>query len=265
MSEGSELPADATETDAPEDEASKGGNLDFRKKTRRDYTTEEWLKIRTYYESGDYTIQQICDMFGRTHRSVKNRLNRYKVVKGSKKRETEERALKEMEKDMAKNVGLRVRRANETKEEHYEWAKKLSQLTVQKVADALKSGKPLGDIKPDLLALKTAMETLEKGQSMRNVSLGLDKGDVLDEDQLPEFNVLEMSEEERTDIILKADSLLKITEEEAEIESSMPTSVNQQSDSEAELRSNMERLRSEVEDEDEGDKPPTRIPGHDGY
>lgn len=226
------------------------------------FTTEEWLKIKTMHESGDYTVKQIAEIVGRSESVIAQRLKKYKVKKGSRKAEIEQHVQAALEKDMNKNIGLKVRRANETKEEHYDWARRMSHLTLKAIATAIQGGTPLAAIKNDILTIKAAMEVFEKAQNQRNISLGLDKQDIIDEEDLPDFGVFQMTAAERDEIVRQKDADLKASITEGlDLPEDMAISASNGADTEDEIVANMRRFRTMLEDEEE----PERIPGNDGY
>ena|GEM_PF-3289345 len=229
---------------------------------RRNWTPSEWLKARTMYETGDYTVKEIADKFGRNKTSLSQRFKRFGVKKGTNFTEASTKVERDLRREQREKADETVKRAKETKEEHYKWARSLSQMAVSILAKAQSESRPIGMVKPDILAVKAAMEALQKGQDMRNIALGLDKGDILDTDEIPEFGIVEMTEDERLEVIRKADSLLELSEDmdiTTTGEGEREEAVAQQ---ESEVRSNMERLKSEYVD-DGGVDGAARIPGHD--
>ena len=247
-----------------EETSGDGGQEPSKVRRHKPMRHSEWISLKNLWERGDHTLKELGEMYDRQPSYLSQKFKREGVERGARKDEVERKAQKELEKDMSKNVGLKIKRANETKEENYEWSKKIQQLTIQTIANQVHKKQPLGDIKNDLLSLKVGMEIIGKGHDIRNVVLGLDKQDIVDEEQLPEFGVFEMTEGERQEVVDKAEALLKVNKDaDFDIPDEMPSPNVKKTNEDAEyiIRRNMQKLANKIED---GELPETRIAGHDG-
>lgn len=178
------------------------------RKTRTSFTAEELARLGVLYETGDYTLAELGDMFDRDPSLLARKLKEQKVKKGSTAKRQKEQLQAELEKDMQKNRQLKVTRANETKEDHYNYARDVSKVIFNEVASAVKESRDpknpdafaFAKRKSNFQALKSALDGLAAGQGQRNIALGLDKGDIMDEDEIPELGIFEMTAEEIEDV-----------------------------------------------------------------
>jgi len=224
-------------------------------------STTEWIEMCALYESGDWTQEEIAKKFNRNAPNLSLRFKKHGIVKGAAAQKRKELIDKQLEKDAVNNSKLVVNRANETKNEHYIFARSISLILMRKIEEATKNGQNLGRLQQELTALRTAAQTLDVVQTQRNKALGLDKGDVVDETALPQLEVIEMSLEERKRIEYEQ-SIKYIQEQDENEDFGLSGIFESQPDSEEDLDRNIKLLRQKLLDEDELKN--ERIPGHDG-
>ena len=189
------------------------------KRSYKPYTTEEIVKITMLYESGDYTIKEIADMLERGEPSIRQKIKDLDIVKGAGREKNIKEVKERLEREESKDVAVRVQRALETKDDHYKYARDISKLLMSEIVEANKEARQLGEKfafqkrKGNIQMLKTALEGLSLGQEQRNIALGLDKADIISEEDLPELGILEMTEDEVLEVQAKAeDSMLDDTD-----------------------------------------------------
>lgn len=182
---------------------------------------EELALLKSLYESGDWTQQQLADRFKRDISTISNNLKTMGVKKGATQEYTNALVAEKIREDEKRNAVERVKRAQETKDEHYRYARDVSKLIMAQVATAVREMRDPANPNPQAFSkyeknfksMKAALDGLAAGQVQRNVALGLDKGDITPDEDLPELGIFEMTKEEIEEIQRKATQGLKSDEE----------------------------------------------------
>lgn len=158
-------------------------------------TPGQWREAETLWESGEVTLRQLSERYGKTIETFKNHFAKYGVKKGVRKeelRKVAQEAAREQARNDAKIISERIK---DTKDSHYKMAKHIAELTYNEILRVKQESGQFRSIKMDIQALLLAAETLKKVREERWVVLGLDK-DVVDEDALPELVMSTMTEEQ---------------------------------------------------------------------
>lgn len=216
---------------------------------------EEWLQIVALWEQGDTTLQELGEMFNRNAPNLAKKLKEAGVKKGSRKKEFEERVKEKVEKDMKRDIDIVIERANSTKDDHYKWAKEISEEVVKLAKTVATTTEDIAIHGNKIRTLKDALVALEKGQMQRNIALGLDKGDIIDEKKFPEIVISEFSAEEEAEIIREAEAKLNLTTYDDEFEE-----YDEYSEDMAELENSFAKMKLDAENLEDDDK---KLPGDD--
>lgn len=162
-------------------------------------TTSEWTKMVAMYESGDYSAANIAEMFQRNASYISARLKKEKIRKGAKAFERQQIIADQMSKDEERDAALTIVKAKETNEENYQWNRNIGLAVMQALAECRpKDGKakPWSTAANDIKALRLAAQTIAITHQNRRIAVGMDKRDILDDEELPELGIFEMNAEE---------------------------------------------------------------------
>lgn len=159
----------------------------------------EWETIKALYEAGTATIDELATQFEVKPDTLRKRLKREGVVKGSRSEQVAEAAASAAADAAREQAERMVRRIGETKEQHYQYAEAIAKVTMKTIVAAQNKGQALAAIEGDLSALQRAMKTLETARKERWAILGLDNDDGNPED-VPELLVSELTEEQVREI-----------------------------------------------------------------
>lgn len=167
------------------------------KKARRpNLTQKEWTEAKTLWESGEVTLPELAKKFDRHEQSFSKYFARHKIKKGTSRAKHQKRVEKEVEKAALNDAAIIAARIKETKEEHYKMASGLAKLTWAEVLKTKQDGVPVSSALNNLKALDTAMTVLKKAREERYSVLGLDRPDAIDENDIPELVISELTAEQ---------------------------------------------------------------------
>lgn len=167
------------------------------KKTRTpNLTQREWTEAKALYESGEVTIADLAKKFKRHEQSILQYFRRHGIKKGSKREKFAKKVEAVIEKQAVNDATIIAARIKETKEEHYKMASGLAKLTWAEVLKAKQDGVPVSTALNNLKALDTAMTVLKKAREERYSVLGLDRPDSIDENDIPELVISELTAEQ---------------------------------------------------------------------
>lgn len=168
-----------------------------KKATRRaQLNPRDWRKATALWESGEATLEELAEKFDRHPQSFSKYFKKHGIVKGSKAKELKEKVEKKVQEEVVNDAAIIAARIKETKEEHYKMASALAKLTWAEVLKAKQDGIPVGAKLNDLKALDTAMAVLKKAREERYAVLGLDRPDAIDENDVPELVIQELTAEQ---------------------------------------------------------------------
>lgn len=166
------------------------------KKARGRLSTAEWRKATALWESGEVTLEELAKRFDRHKQSFSKYFAKHGIKKGAKADKIKEKVEKKIEQDVVNDAAIIAARIKETKEEHYKMASGLAKLTWAEILKAKQDGVPVGAVLNNLKALDSAMATLKKAREERYAVLGLDRPDAIDENDVPELVIQELTAEQ---------------------------------------------------------------------
>lgn len=159
-------------------------------------TEKEWRTAKTLWESGEVTIEELTKRFGRHKQTFIKYFKKHGIVKGAKSEKLKAKVEEKMHEEVANDAAIIAARIKETKEEHYKMASGLAKLTWAEILKAKQDGIPVGAALNNLKALDTAMTVLKKAREERYAVLGLDRPDAIDENDVPELVIQELTAEQ---------------------------------------------------------------------
>ena len=159
-------------------------------------TEKEWRQATALWEAGEVTIEDLATKFDRHPQSFIKHFKKKGIVKGSKAEKLKAKVEEKVREDAANDAAIIAARIKETKEEHYKMATGLAKLTWAEILKAKQDGVPVGSVLNNLKALDTAMTMLKKAREERYAVLGLDRPDAIDENDVPELVIQELTAEQ---------------------------------------------------------------------
>lgn len=158
-------------------------------------TPSQWREIELLWESGEVTLKDLSEKYGKRIDTFTTHFRKHKIKKGSRVEELRKIA-EQMQREQARtDASVISQRIRDTKEQHYKMADGISRLVFKEVLDVRKRGGQFREIQNDLKSLFLAMDTLKKCREERWAILGLDK-DAIDEESLPELVMTTMTPEQ---------------------------------------------------------------------
>lgn len=156
-------------------------------------TPKQWAEAEALWESGEVTLEDLVNKFGKSLSTFKRHFDKMGVVKGSKKEALKKRVAEEVVKAAIDDATITAARIRETKEEHYKMATGLAKLTWGEILKTKQDGAPVAVATNNLKALDLAMSVLKKAREERWAVLGLDRVDAVDGNELPELVISELT------------------------------------------------------------------------
>lgn len=153
----------------------------------------EWAQATALYRAGEATLEELGKKFNRHPQSFAQYFSRRGIKKGDQAHKHAKKVEEAVEKQAIKDAALIAARIRETKEEHYKMASGLAKLTWAEVLKAKQDGVPVSTALVNLKALDTAMSVLKKAREERYSVLGLDRPDAVDENDVPELVISELT------------------------------------------------------------------------
>lgn len=148
------------------------------------------------WESGEVTLDELAQKFDRHKQSFSKYFSKHGIKKGAKSHKIKEKVEEKVKQDVLNDAAVIAARIKETKEEHYKMASGLAKLTWAEVLKAKQDGVPVSAALNNLKALDTAMAVLKKAREERYAVLGLDRPDAIDENDVPELVIQELTAEQ---------------------------------------------------------------------
>lgn len=163
-------------------------------------TARQWAEAEGLWERGEVTLSQLAERYGKDVSAFTKHFKKKSLSKGSKSHEVKEKVEAAIEKSIASEAEITVQRIKETKDDQYKMAKTLGALAFSEVVQARQSGRPVASATANLKAIELALNAVGKSLQQRWTILGLDSGEHVDESQLPELFIAQLSDEEISDI-----------------------------------------------------------------
>lgn len=195
------------------EETSKGAEKPVKPKRKGKLSEREWAEATALWEQGAVTYGQLAEKFDRHEQSFVQYFRRRGIKKGSARAKTMAKVETAVEKQLVNDAAIIAARIKETKEEHYKMASGLAKLTWGEILKAKQDGVPVGSAINNLKALESAMNVLKKAREERYAVLGLDRPDAIDENDVPELVISELTADQIE--ALRARSFRELNELEA--------------------------------------------------
>lgn len=153
----------------------------------------EWAEATALWTQGAVTYGQLAEKYDRHEQSFVQYFRRRGIKKGSARAKTMAKVESAVEKQLINDASIIAARIKETKEEHYKMASGLAKLTWAEVLKTKQDGVAVGTAINNLRALDSAMNVLKKAREERYAVLGLDRPDSIDENDVPELVISELT------------------------------------------------------------------------
>lgn len=154
-----------------------------------------WREIEILWESGEVTLKQLEERYGRPYDTFVAHFRKRGIKKGSRAEELRRVVKKHVEEEAQSEAAIIAERIRKTKEEHYKMSEAIAKLTFAELMKMRKEEKRFRDCQQDIKTLLLAAEALKRVREERWVTLGLDK-DVVDENSLPDLVLRRMTDED---------------------------------------------------------------------
>lgn len=175
------------------EKTSKAAEKPVKPKRKGKLSEREWAEATALWEQGAVTYGQLAEKYDRHEQSFAQYFRRRGIKKGSARAKTMAKVESAIEKQLVNDAAIIAARIKETKEEHYKMASGLAKLTWAEVLKAKQDGVPVGSAINNLKALESAMNVLKKAREERYAVLGLDRPDSVDENDVPELVISELT------------------------------------------------------------------------
>lgn len=175
------------------EKTSKAAEKLVKPKRKGKLSEREWAEATALWEQGAVTYGQLAEKYDRHEQSFAQYFRRRGIKKGSARAKTMAKVESAIEKQLVNDAAIIAARIKETKEEHYKMASGLAKLTWAEVLKAKQDGVPVGSAINNLKALESAMNVLKKAREERYAVLGLDRPDSVDENDVPELVISELT------------------------------------------------------------------------
>jgi len=173
----------------------KTGAIKPKPKKGKQLSAKEWAQLEELWASGEVTLEQLSNEFGMNPSYLSQALSKRGIEKGSKADLYKERIQDEIQEEMLSDAAMNIRRINESKEEHYKYARTIGKLIYAKIAQAIQNKTPVAEVKDEILTLKNAMQALEQARASRWAITGLDREPDAGE-EIPVLPIEEFTDEE---------------------------------------------------------------------
>ncbi len=167
--------------------------------TGKKLTAEEWAECRAMYELGIANTPELSEKFGVSKQAISKHFKDNNVIKGSKKKEHDEKIAVAASASAAAAAGAKINafestrkaKIEETKTESYAMARNI-QIQIHKlVIECQRSGAAFGTIYGDLKALRLAAAGVSQTRQDRYAILNVDRD--VDEASLPILPIEDLS------------------------------------------------------------------------
>jgi hypothetical protein len=159
-------------------------------------TPSEWARATALWRAGEVTLEELGKQFDRHPQSFAKYFGRRGIKKGDRAHLTTKAVENAVERKAIKDAELIAARIRETKEEHYKMASGLAKLTWAEILKAKQDGVPLSAILNNIKTLDAASSVLRRTREDRYAVLGLDRADAVDEDDVPQLVISELTAEQ---------------------------------------------------------------------
>lgn len=156
-------------------------------------TAAQWAEIEELYASGEWTSEQLGSKYDIGPAYLRTKMKEVGVTKGMAREKIRSEVREAIEGESKARAKLVMERAAETKDEHYRYAKTLSQVLYMTLAQTIKAKGSIAKHKDEVAVLKSALQALEVGRNTRYEVLGLNE-DVHADTEIPTLVVEEMSD-----------------------------------------------------------------------
>lgn len=142
---------------------------------KRQLTPRDWAEIEEKWSLGDTTLEQLSTDYKVSVAHLSRSLAERGVKKGSKAAEVKLAIQEAVHEQHVTDAVEQMRRIEETKDEHYKYAKTLAALAFRLVAKQIQNKQSISAVKDDVKTVREALQALQIARNERWAVLGLDQ------------------------------------------------------------------------------------------
>lgn len=162
---------------------------------RRRLTVSDWAEIEELWQLGEHTLVELGEKFGVTPEHLSRELAKRGIKKGTKAGVIKERVQELVANKQMERAAQNVERIQETKEDHYSYAKALSRMMFTIIATRVKNKQSVAGVKEEVRTIRDALQGMEIARKERYAILGLDKDEKAG-DEITPLVIKEMTAED---------------------------------------------------------------------
>ena len=159
-------------------------------------TETQKAELITLWKAGAVTLEDLAKRYKSSTATIKRTIS----LAGAKKGEDAADARKQVEEKIRAAIiddaSIVAQRIHDTKEEHYKMSTGLAKLTWNLIAEARQNKVPMGALKNDMQALKSAADVLKITREERYTTLGIRDEEDLEDKPMPELKICELTAED---------------------------------------------------------------------
>lgn len=161
-------------------------------------TPAQKSEIASLWRSGEFTMTQIAEKYGKDISTIRATIRAEGAVKGEVSEKVREKVESTIEKSLVSDAEMIAGRIREAKEEHWKMASGLAKLVWKTVVEAQKAGHQPAVIADDMKALQLAANTLSVLRKERYAVLGIRDFEEkkTSDDEIPELVIKELTSQE---------------------------------------------------------------------
>ncbi|RQT26043.1 hypothetical protein [Burkholderia contaminans] len=163
------------------------------KKGTKALTEKQRAEVIALWQSGDATLEELGERFGRTPRALMMMFSKAGVKKGEKRAEVHAAVQQKVAEQIAGDATIIAGKIRETKDSHYSAAKVIAQLIQNQLVKAQRDGQAFATVQNEIKTLKLAAEALSICRAERFEVLGIANGEKDEIGDLPELPIREMT------------------------------------------------------------------------
>ena len=151
------------------------------------------------WESGEYTLSAIAEVYGVQANGLGRRFRKDGIVKGAQAERQDKAVAESIERDTVRSAGETRKLVSELQKNNLTWLDQITKRTLLIAAQAQKDNMPLGMFKDDVKVLKDMSDIISKNYGTAAMILRIDEIAEAQED-LPTFTVQEMTADDVEEI-----------------------------------------------------------------
>lgn len=175
-------------------------------------TPDEWVKAKSMWRSGRYTLDAIATQVGCSRNNLHRRFTKEGIEKGEDIQAGEKAIRQSIENTTAQRAEELGKLTVDIKEETLKAIRLLNKRVMYEIGQCAQQQKPFGMIKDDVKTLHEASKMLGNNYSTAESILGINKDDLDPDEILPEMVVRVMNQDDVAEIRAQQEAELALIE-----------------------------------------------------